>query len=204
MSKPELPGETPGSNDAAHNLDESWVDARVLEGVRRRDPQSLTRFFDLAFPYVYNIAYRLTGHHETAEDITQDVFVKVYQAADKLQPERHPKPWLKTITYNTYRDAMRRAAARPAGAEDASEIGERDGNAPTPEDDVLRRERHQLTERALMALDEEMRAIIVLHDFCDTSHEEIADIMGLSHAAVRKRYSRALKRMAEIIRGLQG
>jgi RNA polymerase sigma-70 factor (ECF subfamily) len=180
----------------------AWVDHDTLDGVRRRDPKALGVFFDAAFPYVYNIAFRLLGSNEMAEDATQDVFVKVYQAAGRLQVDRSPKPWLTAITYNTCRDALRRAAVRPETPEDAVTIGDRSGNVLNPEEVLLGKEREKITERALLELDEESRAIVVLHDFCNTSHEDIADMMGLSHEAVRKRHSRSLKRMAEIIRGL--
>ncbi len=203
MSNTGRSGDNRWIRNPANNSDEAWVDPRILEGVRRRDPKALGVFFDAAFPYVYNLAFRLMGNKETAEDVTQDVFVKVYQAADRLQSDRNPKPWLTTITYNTCRDAARRAAVRPEAPEDAATIGERLGDSSDPEEVLLRKEREQLTERALLELDEESRAVIILHDFCDTSHEDIAEIMGLSHAAVRKRYSRTLKRMAEIIKGLQ-
>jgi len=166
-----------------------------------RNPKALGVFFDAAFPYVYNLAFRLMGNKETAEDVTQDVFLKVYQAADRLQSDRSPKPWLTTITYNTCRDAARRSAARPEYQENGRLIGGRSGDGSTPEEELLRKERQSITEQALLELDEESRAVIILHDFCDTPHEEIAEVMGLNHAAVRKRYSRALKRMAEIIKG---
>jgi RNA polymerase sigma-70 factor (ECF subfamily) len=187
----------------ADDRDGAWVDPEVLEGVRQRSPQALSRFFDAAFPYVYSLAYRLSGNREAAEDIAQDVFLRVYQAADRLETDRHPKPWLTTITYNACRDSRRRAAARPETVEDGMAIVEQQADPTTPEDVLLQKEREQLIEKALLELDEESRAVVLLHDYSGTSHEDIAVIMGSSHAAVRKRYSRALKRMAGIIRGLE-
>jgi len=186
----------------ANGSNEAWVDPNTLEGVRRRDPKAMGVFFDAAFPYVYNIAFRLLGSREMAEDAAQDVFVKVYQAAGRLKVNRSPKPWLTAITYNTCRDALRRAAVRPETPEDSVTIGDRSGDSLNPEEVLLGKERERITERALRELDEESRAVVILHDFCDTSHEDIAGMMGLSHEAVRKRYSRSLRRMAEIIRGL--
>lgn len=192
-----------GARGSVSNPDDAWVDPEILAGVRRRDPQFLSRFFDVAFPYVYNLAYRLVGNRETAEDITQDVFLKIYQAADKLQVDRHPKPWVTTISYNTCRDVARRAASRPEVPEDGNVIGERSADSSNPEEVMLRREREMLTEQALTTLDEESRTVVVLHDFCGMTHEEIAAIMELGSASVRKRYSRAIKRMVEIVKGLQ-
>jgi RNA polymerase sigma factor (sigma-70 family) len=182
---------------------DAWRDPEVLRGVRQRDEEALGRFFDTSFPYVYSIAMRLTGNRETAQDITQEVFLKVYRAADRLDTDRDPKPWLTTITYNACRDLGRRAAARPEVAVDALKVGERQPGPDTPEDELLRRERERLVERALLELDVPSRAAVILYDYCGLSHEEIAKVMGASHAGIRKRYSRALKRMAEIIRGFE-
>lgn len=203
MSKSGLPGDDRSTRAPVDGLDGAWTDPDTLEGVRRKDPQALASFFDAAFPYVYSLAYRLMGQHEAAEDVTQDVFVKVYQAADRLQADRHPKPWLTTITYNTCRDAARRRAARPEALENGALIGRLPGEASTPEEELLRKEREMLVEKALLQLDEESRAAVILHDYCGTAHEDIAEMMELSHAAARKRYSRAVKRLVEIIKGMQ-
>ncbi|UCG51076.1 MAG: sigma-70 family RNA polymerase sigma factor [Candidatus Latescibacterota bacterium] len=203
MSNPHRRKSVGNTRDAADDAGGAWSDRSMLEGVRRRDPEALTRFFDVFFPYVYNLAYRLLGNRDTAEDVVQDVFLKVYRAADRLDIERHPKPWLTTITYNTCRDAARRTAARPDIATDSTTIGEQHGAPDTPEDVLLRQERENMVERALLELDEHSRALVILHDYCGVPHEEIATVMNMSHAAVRKRYSRALKRLAQIIRGLQ-
>lgn len=196
------PDRNVGSGDSKHT-ESAWEDRALLEGVRRRDPAALGRFFDVAFPHVYSIAFRLTGDHHAAEDVAQDVFLKVHRAADRLDVDRNPRPWLTTITYNACRDAARRVSARPEYAVDATVIGERHESKETPEGTVLSEERSRLVERALRALDEESRAVVILHDYCDVPHQEIAAIVNSSHAAVRKRYSRALERMAEFLRGLK-
>lgn len=179
----------------------AWNDRVVLEGVRRRDSDALARFFDVTFPYVYSVAFRLLGSREAAEDATQEVFLKIYQAADRLDANRHPKPWITTITYNACRDAARRSGARPEDPTDAMEIGERKEGPGNPEAELAAKERDMMIDKALLALDEDWRIVVVLHDYCDFPHDEIARLIGVSHAAARKRYSRALKRLAELLRG---
>ncbi|UCH84182.1 MAG: RNA polymerase sigma factor [Candidatus Latescibacterota bacterium] len=200
MTDPEHGGR---DRDVLNGTNGVWEDRRVLEGVQRREPQALGRFFDASFPYVYNLAYRLTGNRDTAEDVVQDVFLKVYRAADRLDVHRHPKPWLTTITYNTCRDLARRTAARPEDSVDARIIEDTHATSETPEDVTLRRERERLVEQALAELDERSRTIVILNNYCGFSHEQIAAIVDMSHAAVRKNHSRAIKRMAGIIERLQ-
>jgi len=177
----------------------AWSDAAFLEKVKRRDSVALGRFFDLAFPYVYSLAYRFTRHRETAEDLTQEVFLKVYNAADRLDTSRSAKPWITAITVNACRDEARRRLARPEDSVDAALIGEVHASTGTPEEDLINAERDLALERALGRLDWESRLVVLLHDYSDRPHEEIAELMGISHEAVRKRYSRALKRLAEIV-----
>jgi RNA polymerase sigma-70 factor (ECF subfamily) len=192
----------PGHEESAVKAQEAeWVSRDVLLGVRERDPDALGRLFDVAFPFVYNIAYRMTGDHHTSEDVAQDVFLKVYRSASRIDVDRHPRPWITTITYNTCRDLARRRKVRAEESVDAKEIGERHRSPGTPEDELAKREREKLVQSALRELDDRSRAIVILHDFGGLSHDEISGIVDISHAAVRKRYSRALKRMGKIIRG---
>jgi len=183
--------------------DPLWQDRDLLAGVRGRDSDALARFFDLAFPYVFTLALRLTRNKERAEDITQEVFLKIYRATDRLETDVSAKPWVTTITYNAFRDETRRLAARPEELVDPIIMTTHSTDTGTPETELIRREREQMVERALQDLDEESRAVVILHDYCERPHEEIATLMGISHAAVRKRHSRALKRMTEFIRGEQ-
>lgn len=182
--------------------DRGWEDRDMLEGVKRRDQDALGRFFDVSFPYVYNVAFRLLGDHHAAEDVAQDVFLKVYRAAHQLDPNRHPKPWITTITYNACRDVARRASTRPQASADVATIGSE--SPDNPHDELARREEERMVERALANLEEEARVVVILHDYCGFSHDDISRIIGVSHGAARKRYSRALKQMAGFIRGIQG
>jgi len=174
----------------------------VLEAVRRRDPDALGQLFEVCFGRVYSLAQRLTGSREQAEDVTQEVFLKVYNAAEQLDPARDPAPWLATITYNACREHWRSRGHRQE--RQTATINGDDGmreklvnGKRSPERRVMNGERKALVEKALQGLPEEMRAVVLLHDFEGLSHAEIAETTGESHAAVRKRYSRALTRLHE-------
>jgi RNA polymerase sigma-70 factor (ECF subfamily) len=133
--------------------------------------------------------------------VAQDVFLKVYRSAPRIDVDRHPRPWITTITYNACRDVGRRRKVRGEDPVDAATIGARNESPGNPEDDLEAGERDRLVEAALLELDEPSRAVVILHDFVGLPHEEISGIVDVSHAAVRKRYSRALKKMAKFLRG---
>jgi RNA polymerase sigma-70 factor (ECF subfamily) len=167
------------------------VDVELLRGVQRRDRESLGRFFDLVFPFVYSFAYRMTGERASAEDVTQEVFLKVHRAADRIDTGRSPYPWLAAITTNTCRDEVRRVVRRAERPLDEG-VSTHADTGPTPDEHLARKERAHLLQQALLSLDETQRSVILLRDYSGCSHEEIAKIVGATPAAVRKRYSRAL------------
>ena len=184
-------------------------DARMLEAVRRRDAEALGEFFELYFDRLYGVAYRLVGDHARAEDVLQEVFFKVHRAADQLDPERDPGPWLATLTRNACREIWRRAGRRAdhqarslddgSGLHDTLESG-----ATDPEDETLRAERDRVVVRALMKLPGTLREVVVLRDYHGMSHEEVSGVVGARVATVRKRYSRALAELRRHLKGVIG
>ena len=176
-----------------------------LVRVRDRDPEALGAFFDRYFPVVYGLMARLLGNRTAAEDATQDVMVKAHRAIDRLDPDRDPGPWLTTIAYNVMRDRWRSASGRmdreSSSIDDQPELAHalRDAG-PDPEQEALTRERERLVREALERLPDAAREVIVLHDVQGLTHERVAEMLGASHAAIRKRYSRALQALGEILR----
>ena len=173
----------------------------VLEGVRRRDRDALSAFFDRFAARIYDLAYRMLGEKAAAEDATQEVFLRVWRGAESLDPERQPDPWVLRITQNVCRDVWRskhyRVTARSQSAEEADALGALPSAGPDPERVLTDAERNRAVQRAILELPEALREVVVLHDYRDLSHLEIAEILGASHAAVRKRYSRALAKLSE-------
>lgn len=172
-----------------------------LEGVRARDRAALAMFYERYFDHVYSLAARLMGDRERAEDITQDVFLKVWRAAPGLDVTRDPAPWLTAITCNACRDVWRSGAYRAAQSgrppADDPELGVvLTSGRNDPEEDAMTSERERLVQRAISRLPEALRLPVVLHDFQGLGHAEIARLLGIDHSAARKRYSRALAALA--------
>jgi RNA polymerase sigma factor (sigma-70 family) len=138
---------------------------------------------------VYRLAYRLTGNAHDAEDLTQDVFVRVFRSLSSYTPGTF-EGWLHRITTNLFLDMVRRRARIRFEAlpDDAPE--RLAGREPSPaqayddthwDDDV---------QRALDALAPEFRAAVVLCDIEELSYEEIADVLGIKLGTVRSRIHR--------------
>lgn len=145
---------------------------------------------------VYRLAYRLTGNQYDAEDLTHDVFVRVFRYLDTYRPGTF-EGWLHRITTNLFLDRMRRKQrirfdalseesaarlpSRGAGPEQAWEESHLD-------DDV---------QRALDSLAPDFRAAVVLCDIEGLSYEEISDVLGVKLGTVRSRIHRGRAQLRE-------
>jgi RNA polymerase sigma factor (sigma-70 family) len=181
----------------------------TLEAVCRREPDALAVLFEHCFDDIYRLAYRLTGERTAAEDVSQEVFLKVHKAADQLDPSRDPGPWLAAITYNACREHWRSRGHRLFSRARSLNGEANHGRVLTngrqdPEGATEAGEREELVTRALAKLPERMRAVVVLHDYQGMSHEEIARVTRTRHAAVRKSYSRALARLRDELKEVLG
>jgi RNA polymerase sigma factor (sigma-70 family) len=137
---------------------------------------------------VYRLAYRLTGNQHDAEDLTQDVFIRVFRSLDGYTPGTF-EGWLHRITTNLFLDRMRRASRIRFEAlpEDAERLP---GKDPGPEAAVLAGLYDPDVEHALAALPPDFRAAVVLCDVEQLSYEEIAATLNVKLGTVRSRISR--------------
>lgn len=138
---------------------------------------------------VYRLAYRLTGNPHDAEDLTQEVFVRVFRSLDSFTPGSF-EGWIHRITTNLFLDkARRRSRFRFDGFTEGAE--ERlPSRSPSP--DVSYADGHfdSDVETALAALPAEFRAAVVLCDVEGLTYDEIADVLGVKLGTVRSRIHR--------------
>ena len=138
---------------------------------------------------VYRLAYRLTGNSHDAEDLTQDVFVRVFRSLHTFQPGTF-EGWLHRITTNLFLDSARRKQKiRFDGLVDGSE--ERlPSNWPTPSEALADAGLDHDVAAALAALAPEFRAAVVLCDIEGLTYEEIAAVLDTKLGTVRSRIHR--------------
>ncbi|GAA3741191.1 RNA polymerase sigma factor SigE [Salinactinospora qingdaonensis] len=138
---------------------------------------------------VYRLAYRLTGNQHDAEDLTQEVFIRVFRSLANYTPGTF-EGWLHRITTNLFLDmARRRARIRFEGLADSAD--ERmQGREPSPAQAYEERHFDADIQAALDALPAEFRAPVVLCDIEGLSYEEIAATLGVKLGTVRSRIHR--------------
>src|SRR5687768_8706758 len=138
---------------------------------------------------VYRLAYRLTGDRHDAEDLTQEVFVRVFRSLDTYTPGTF-EGWLHRITTNLFLDQARRRQRIRFDALSDERAGTLRSNSPAPDVAVADRLFDDDVEQALAALPPEFRAAVVLCDVEGLSYDEIADILGAKLGTVRSRIHR--------------
>lgn len=149
---------------------------------------------------LYRVAYRMTGHHEDAQDLLQDALVEAFRSFQKFQRGTYFDKWLYRIMTNTFIDRQRhRKRVGRVDSLDAPITGEGGEAAardiPDWESDparlALRGEYSEPLQQALNCLTPEFRMALILSDVEEYSYEEISEIMGTPIGTVRSRLHRA-------------
>jgi len=138
---------------------------------------------------VYRLAYRLTGNRHDAEDLTQEVFVRVFRSLHTYTPGTM-EGWLHRITTNLFLDQARRKQRIRFDALSDEAAGRLHSKLPTPDIAQLDRMFDADVEAALASLAPDFRAAVVLCDVEGLTYEEIADVLGLKLGTVRSRIHR--------------
>ena len=164
---------------------------------------------------VYGLCYRFTGSPVDAEDLTQDVFLKVYRNLASFDPSRASfGVWLTALTRNLLVDHYRRSRLErasesldePAGEE--SEGQTRAERLPDPgagqEQHVAGLELRARVQAALARVTPELREAVILRDLQDLDYREIADVLGVPQGTVKSRISRGRAELARLLGGTEG
>ncbi|HYH28139.1 MAG TPA: sigma-70 family RNA polymerase sigma factor [Actinomycetota bacterium] len=142
---------------------------------------------------VYSIAYRMLGSRDDASDATQEVFLTCLRKLSAFRAESAFTTWLHRVTVNTCYDVLRRRSREAPATEELPDT-------PVPDRTDAAGAGIDL-QRALSAIPEEFRAVIVLHDLADQSYESIAETLGAPLGTVKSRLHRGRVLLARILRG---
>lgn len=138
---------------------------------------------------VYRLAYRLTGNRHDAEDLTQEVFVRIFRSLHTYTPGTFGG-WVHRITTNLFLDQARRKQRIRFDALPEDADNRLHGRGPSPEAASMDQQFDDDIEAALAALPPDFRVAVVLCDIEGLSYEEIADVLGVKLGTVRSRIHR--------------
>jgi len=153
------------------------ADGYDVERARDGDPSAFDRLFFRHFARVYRFAYRMSGDAELAEDAAQGAFVRSYRALGGIRDGQSFVKHLYRAALNLLKDEARRRRRKPEAGIDCLERAE--GGSAGPEGSLAVRERDAALHRAVLALPEEFRTVLVLHHFEEMDVEEIGRVLGI-------------------------
>ena len=146
----------------------------------------------------------MLGNPSDAEDIAQQVFVRIWKSAGRYRPQAKFTTWLFTITRNLVFNEMRRRQRKPTVSinerEDDFHIGTPDDPAKTPDEAALQHELERAIERAIQDLPEKQRMAVILRRYEEVPYEEIGEVLKLSLPAVKSLLFRARTQLKENLR----
>lgn len=160
--------------------------------------------------HLYRLAFRFTRNTAAAEDLVQDVLIKLFRIQDQIAGLERPKPWMARVLYREYVDRWRRDRLAPINMSDLdseeseSERTESRSDAEVdvsadPERDAMGSQLREQLSAALAALSEDHRAVILFHDVEGYTLEELATVMSLPIGTLKSRVHRARARLREIL-----
>ena len=192
--------------------------AELVARAKQGDREAFDGLVELYTPQVYNLALRITGSREEAEDCAQEAFLRAFSALRGFRGEAAFSTWLYRVAVNVANDAVKRRARqlavelRPLSAselagsgseDDPPELGDlarRDGNPPNaPEQAVLQQQRRRVVLQAIRALPEKHRTVIILHEIQDLSYDQIALITKTRVGTVKSRLNRARLALKDLL-----
>lgn len=152
---------------------------------------------------VYNLALRMLGRGEDAEDASQEVFLKAYRALAAYDSGRPFSTWLLSIAAHHCIDRIRRRRMREVSLDALPPWRQLAAQTPDPEDEAVYQDHSTRIRRVLQELPEDYRLAVVLRYWHDFGYAEIAALTGESESAIKSRLHRARRQLAEHLTGVE-
>lgn len=169
-------------------------DEEIMRRVTAADPAAFRALLSRFERKVYSLAWRLTGSKVDAEDLTQDVFLKVWKNAAAWQPTSGLDAWLYRVAYNNFIDKQRRR--RPTEELDGETLV---SPLDSPETALLKKAKAQNIQDAVNALPPRQKEALVLCYYQDLKAKEAADVLGLTLGATEALLFRARQALKDLL-----
>lgn len=180
-------------------------DAKLAVSSLHGDGESFAALVDRHMPTVYKFTYRYVGDADMANDVVQDVFIKVWKNIKRFDPEKNFRTWLLTIAKNTALDAIKKKKALPFSRIEDGEIDLDAFLAPYVEgpdlpDELLQRaEAKSALERVMAELSPSYRSVLLLRYNEHLKFREIADMLEEPIDTVKSKHRRALIQLRKML-----
>lgn len=179
---------------------EAYSDGELVARLRTRDRSALAALYDRYARSVYSLVLSIVHDRSVAEDITQDVFIQLWQFPDLYDPERGAfAPWFLRMARNRAIDVLRRRQRDRRLQERLSRVEWWDPD--DPDEWTMLGEEATRVRQALAELESEQRQVLELAYFGGLTQREIAERLGIPLGTVKTRVRTALRRLADVLAG---
>ncbi len=183
------------------NISDEHLLTRFISGDNNAFDELINRYYKQIFRFLV----RFTGKQHLAEDLIQDVFIKVYRSANTFDTTRRFRPWLYQIAANRARDAIR-SAGRSEKQLTLVDSEEREltldylasDDSPSPDRELISQETSEKVRDALMAIPEQLREILILAYYDKLPYKDISDALGIPLGTVKSRLHKAVATFGEV------
>jgi RNA polymerase sigma-70 factor (ECF subfamily) len=155
---------------------------------------------------VFNVAYKFVGRHDQAEDLTQDIFLKVFKSLETFDRRANFQTWLVSVSRNLCIDHYR-SVRKEREMLDRDDTAIELASSPNSDEQMAvleQRDRVALLREAMANLPQTLRTAVVMRDLQELTYQEIADKLDLPEGTVKSRINRGRNELARQIRKLRG
>lgn len=191
----------PPSGDGEERERANDLDVELMGRIREGDFAAFEQLIEIHQRSVIGTVAKMLGNPSEAEDISQQVFIRVWKSAPRYEPQAKFTTWLFTITRNLVFNEVRRRQRKPTvSVQEREETTHRvveDVQGSSPDEDLLRSEMEAAINRAIEALPEKQRLAVVLRRYEEMPYEEIGAVLSMSVPAVKSLLFRARTQLKE-------
>lgn len=181
-------------------MHEAELVARCLAG----DEGAWERIVQLYTRRIYNLCYRFTGRAAEAEELTQEVFLRIFRTLKSYSPAQGALgTWMVSVTRNLLIDHYRRTRKDRVTSpleEELPRLEQKEAGTPPPDRRISRSEMSQLLQKALDRLSPDLREAVILRDVQELDYKEIQAILGVPEGTVKSRINRGRVELARLLK----
>jgi len=175
-------------------------DAELIERCLRKDNTAWEQIVARFRRKVFHISYKFTGRHDDAEDLTQEIFLKVFRSLEKFNQDADFSTWLSSVARNYCIDQYRaNKREREVVVEDLVAFDLAPASSGNPHRALEDRDRRSFLRRGLDLLPDKLREAVILRDLQGLSYQEMADRLRLPEGTVKSRINRGREELSRLL-----
>jgi RNA polymerase sigma-70 factor (ECF subfamily) len=184
-------------------------DLKVIESCLMGNGNMFSHIIDRYKNMVYDLAYRMCNNYQEAEDISQEAFLRSYQALSRFNPKYKFSTWLYQVTLNIIRDRFKKKKIKsisldaPINSDKSNYYHQTSDTTHNPEAILANREKEEYIQQAIFSLPLKYREVIVLRHLKDLSYIEISSILKIPTGTVKVRIYRAREQLRDMLKNIE-